>query len=78
MSKHKYIYYLKHRIPRIPIISNDFYKGNFFLSMRILNIVTFLVKLLLMEVFSSGKQNLNQLISGDEDIFRDLSFYEYS
>lgn len=26
-----------------------------------------------MEVFSSGKQNLNQLIS-DEDIFRDLSF----
>lgn len=42
--------------------------------MRILNIVTFLVKLLLMEVFSSGKQNLNQLISGDEDIFRDLSF----
>lgn len=29
-----------------------------------------------MEVFSSGKQNLNQLISGDEDIFRDLSFYE--
>lgn len=45
------------------------------LSMRILNIVMFLVKLLLMEGSNSGKQSLNQLISDDEDIFGGLSFF---
>lgn len=37
-------------------------------------IVMFLVKLLLMEGGNSSKQNLNWLISSDEDIFRGLSF----
>lgn len=35
--------------------------------------VMFLVKLLLMEGGNCGKQNLNQLISCDDEIFRDFS-----